>query len=185
VAVMNKRCRRIGIVLIAIPFAWRFPMAGLPDRPSSCMPAPLRPETSSLAQEQGHGQSKGDDKTKVEKSDHEHRGQGYNRRGANPVFATRERDVISQYFLSRSSELPPGLAKRGGSLPPGLEKHLERGGTLPPGLQKRLTPLPEPLNARLTLLPSFYRRGIIGSNVLIVDVRSWRVVDVMYHVVVH
>jgi hypothetical protein len=55
-----------------------------------------------------------------------------------PVFGPRDRDLIGGYYQNQYSNLPPGLAKRGGNLPPGLERQLQRNGTLPPGLQKLL-----------------------------------------------
>src|SRR5262249_34475662 len=39
------------------------------------------------------------------------------------IFSERDRQTIRSYFRGRYSNLPPGLAKRGGDLPPGLEKH--------------------------------------------------------------
>jgi len=99
-----------------------------------------------------------------------------------PVFTPRDRDIIRQYFRGRYSNLPPGLAKRGGDLPPGLKKHLERNGTLPPGLQKRLTPFPDDLNRRLPPLPAIYRRGSIGQDVVIVDTRTQRVLDIIHDI---
>src|SRR6266849_9382974 len=80
------------------------------------------------------------------------------------VFSTRDRETIRDYFHNRYSNLPPGLAKRGGNLPPGLQKHLERDGTLPPGLQKRISPFPVDLERRLPQLPNIYVRGSIGTD---------------------
>src|SRR6266571_6568073 len=95
------------------------------------------------------------------------------------VFSTRDREIIRDYFHNRYSNLPPGLAKRGGNLPPGLQKHLERDGTLPPGLQKRLTPFPDDLERQLPRLPSIYRRVTLGVDILILDRRTQRIVDIV------
>ncbi len=112
--------------------------------------------------------------------DHErHRNQDWDRARGTPAFEVRERDIIHDYFRNRYSNLPPGLAKRGGHLPPGLERHLERNGTLPPGLQKRLTPFPDDLNRRLPPLPSIYRRGTIGRDAVIVNTRTGRIIDIV------
>src|SRR6185295_13695287 len=55
----------------------------------------------------------------------------------------RDSDVIRQYYHGvPESNLPPGLAKRGGDLPPGLAKQLKRNGHLPPGLEKKIYPFP-------------------------------------------
>ena len=84
------------------------------------------------------------------------------------IFHPDDQQVIVEYFRN-TSNLPPGLAKRGGNLPPGLQKQLQRNGHLPPGLEKRLTPFPEDLERRLPRLPTIYRRGTIGNRAVIVD----------------
>lgn len=97
------------------------------------------------------------------------------------VFTTRDRDIIRDYYHNQSN-LPPGLAKRGGNLPPGLQKQLARNGTLPPGLQKKLSPFPSDLEGRLPRLPDIYRRGTVGSAVVIVDRRTQRIIDVIHDI---
>src|SRR5262249_39278836 len=76
------------------------------------------------------------------------------RASINISFGVHDREIIRDYFHGGSSNLPPGLAKRGGNLPPGLQKHLERDGTLPPGLQKHSTPFPVYLDRPLPPPPS-------------------------------
>ena len=102
-----------------------------------------------------------------------------------PVFTSRDRDLIRVYFRNRGdySNLPPGLAKRGGNLPPGLQKHLERNGQLPPGLQKRVQPMPPELEVRLPRLPEIYHRVILGPDVLIYNSKTQRVLDIIHDVV--
>jgi hypothetical protein len=95
------------------------------------------------------------------------------------IFSARDRDIIRDYYRGGYSNLPPGLAKRGGNLPPGLQKHLERNGTLPPGLQKRMSPFPAELERRLPRLPDIYQRGSIGGSVVIIDRRTQRIMDVI------
>ncbi len=85
------------------------------------------------------------------------------------AFSSRDQEVIRDFFRVNTSNLPPGLAKRGGSLPPGLEKQLQRNGKLPPGLDKRLEPFPPDLRERLPRLPSGYTRRILGIQALILD----------------
>jgi hypothetical protein len=99
-----------------------------------------------------------------------------------PVFGPRDRDIIVGYYQNRYSNLPPGLAKRGGKLPPGLERQLERNGTLPPGLQKRLEPFPPELSRQLPPLHPDYTRGVIGGSVVIVNRRTRAIIDVIYNV---
>lgn len=49
-----------------------------------------------------------------------------------------------------------------------------------PGVEKRVEYLPSDLEARLPPLLSFYRRGMIGRHVVIIDVRNRRILDVVY-----
>jgi len=106
-----------------------------------------------------------------------------NDRGSiNITFGVHDREIIRDYFRGGSSNLPPGLAKRGGNLPPGLQKHLERDGTLPPGLQKRISPFPVDLDRRLPRLPSSYHRVLLGQIAIILDRRTQRIMDIIQDV---
>lgn len=118
---------------------------------------------------QGHGKGKGHDKHQ-DTDDQE---------SSKYLFGERDREIITRYY----SNLPPGLAKRGGNLPPGLEKHLERNGTLPPGLQKRIEPCPEELERQLPPLPPEYRRAVVGAHVVILNRNTNVIVDIMKDVV--
>ena len=85
------------------------------------------------------------------------------------MFGDRDRRIIRDYFRNRYSNLPPGLAKRGGNLPPGLEKHIQRNGQLPPGLQKRVEPFPQDLVSQLPRIAERIRRVILGRRALMLD----------------
>jgi len=102
-------------------------------------------------------------------------------------FLPEERRIIVEYFhrgqKGRAKGLPPGLAKRGGNLPPGLQKHLDKNGRLPPGLQKRLEPLPVDLESRLPRLPEHWERVILERDVILIDRRTQRVLDIIENIV--
>ena len=100
-------------------------------------------------------------------------------------FLPEERRIISEYYrrANTSKGLPPGLAKRGGKLPPGLQKHLEKNGQLPPGLQKRLEPLPSALDRRLPPIPEYWERVIVERNVILLDRRTNRILDIIENVI--
>ncbi len=102
-------------------------------------------------------------------------------------FLPEERRIIEQYYRQghkgKAKGLPPGLAKRGGNLPPGLQKHLEKNGQLPPGLQKRLEPLPIDLDRRLPYLPEDWGRVILDSDVILIDRRTNRILDIIENVI--
>ena len=94
------------------------------------------------------------------------------------MFGDRDRGIIRDYCSQPHSNLPPGLAKRGGQLPPGLEKHLRRNGQLPPGLQKKMYRFPAELERRLPPLPNNYVRVFVGGRGLIVDAQ-FNIIDII------
>ena len=102
-------------------------------------------------------------------------------------FLPDERRMIDEYYRRgekrKSKGLPPGLAKRGGNLPPGLQKHLQKNGQLPPGLQKRLEPLPVDLDRRLPQLPDYWERVVLEKDVILIDRRSNRILDIIENVI--
>jgi hypothetical protein len=128
---------------------------------------------------QGHG--KGHNKQAQNDADDDDRARD-SRGGVSILFSVHDRDLIRDYYRDRNSNLPPGLAKRGGNLPPGLQKHLERDGTLPPGLQKRVQPFPPELERRLPRLPDTYARVTLGVDILILDRRTQRIMDVVHDI---
>jgi hypothetical protein len=75
------------------------------------------------------------------------------------------------------------LAKRGGKLPPGLQKKLDKDGKLPPGLQKRLEPLPIDLDRRLPRLPEYWERVILERDIILIDRRTERILDIIENVI--
>lgn len=103
--------------------------------------------------------------------------------GREPYFLAEERRIIEQYYRrgkkGKAKGLPPGLAKRGDNLPPGLQKHLEKNGQLPPGLQKRLEPLPADLDRQLPRLPEYWERVIVERDVVLLDRRTNRILDII------
>ena len=102
-------------------------------------------------------------------------------------FSADERRIIEEFYhqgkKAKKKGLPPGLAKRGGNLPPGLQKKLDRDGKLPPGLQKRLEPLPVDLDRRLPRLPEYYERVILERDIVLIDRRSNRILDIIEDVI--
>jgi hypothetical protein len=94
-----------------------------------------------------------------------------------PVFTVHDRTVVA-HWLGSPKALPPGLAKRE-YLPPGQEKQLRQRGTLPPGLQKKIQPLPLEIERQLSLLPTGYRRVVIGNNVVLVNERTALIYDII------
>lgn len=102
-------------------------------------------------------------------------------------FLAEERKIIDDYYRQGNQAskkgLPPGLAKRAGNLPPGLQKKLDRDGHLPPGLQKRLEPLPADLEHRLPRLPESWERVVLERDIILVDRRTERVLDIIENII--
>jgi hypothetical protein len=102
-------------------------------------------------------------------------------------FLPEERRIIEEYYhkgkKGKQKGLPPGLAKRGGKLPPGLQKQLDKNGRLPPGLQKRLEPLPVDLDHRLPRLPEYWERVILDRDVILIDRRTNRILDIIENII--
>jgi hypothetical protein len=102
-------------------------------------------------------------------------------------FLPEERQIIEEYYRrgkkGKAKGLPPGLAKRGGNLPPGLQKHLKKNGQLPPGLQKRLEPLPVDLDRRLPRLPDSWERVVLERDVILIDRRTNRILDIIENII--
>ncbi len=95
------------------------------------------------------------------------------------VFGPQGQRIIYEYYRVNTSNLPPGLAKRGGALPPGLEKQLRRNGHLPPGLEGRIEPFPIELERQLPAIPAVYRRGTIGDRAVIYDPTTRAILDII------
>ena len=95
-------------------------------------------------------------------------------------FGPEQERLIREWFSTQSnySNLPPGLAKRD-KLPPGLQRQLQRNGTLPPGLQKRVQPLPFALEQQLPTITVGMRRVVLSGNVILLEVATARIVDLM------
>jgi len=147
---------------------------------NAAAPAPGQPAShrNGVGQGQGHG-NRGRGAEEADK--HSERGRGhYKEKGeeSRARFSSHDREIIRHYFLQDTSNLPPGLAKRGGNLPPGLERQLRENGSLPPGLQKRLQPFPVELSRRLPPLPNGYSRVMLGTRVLILN-RAHVIMDIM------
>jgi Ni/Co efflux regulator RcnB len=115
--------------------------------------------------DQGHGHGRGHEKH----GDWDHHSYDQNR------------DAIRHWYRDREDrhDLPPGLAKRD-QLPPGLERHLVLRGTLPPGLRRRIEPCPEDLERRLPPPPEGYEHVIIGGHIVLLNRKSYFVLDIFH-----
>lgn len=93
------------------------------------------------------------------------------------IFSQQEATAIKAWF--RESEGFRGKARK--SLPPGIAKKLARGKPLPPGIAKEF--LPEKLTARLPPVREGFERVIVDGKVLLVEVATQMVHDVLSDVI--
>jgi Ni/Co efflux regulator RcnB len=124
---------------------------------------------------EGQGQGHGRGHNKHDRDDDDDRGRDHDRGG----YSDHDRDAARDWYDRRHNDLPPGLAKRD-RLPPGLERQLEVRGTLPPGLRKKIQACPEDLERRLPPPPPDCRHVIVGGHLVLLNTRSFLVVDVFH-----
>lgn len=100
------------------------------------------------------------------------------------VFDADQERTIREWFRSgyNQRDLPPGLARRR-ALPPGLAKQISKNGALPPGLERRIEPLPRDLEDRLPRLDAGVERVILGGDVLLIEIGTSRILDLLRNVV--
>ena len=92
------------------------------------------------------------------------------------LFTDHDRRLIHDYYAPRYRSLPPGQAKRD-RLPPG---HAWRARPNQPiNDDARWRYLPYELEQRLTRLPPEYVRVVVGTDVVIMNVRTRVVVDIL------
>lgn len=99
-------------------------------------------------------------------------------------FSLKEKQVIASFFGDGGGgggKAAKGKNKKGGGsqgLPPGLAR---KGGALPPGIAKKQ--LPGSLVSRLPAPPQGYERVIVDNDVLLVEIATQIVHDVLTDVV--
>ena len=100
--------------------------------------------------------------------------------GVSVVFTDNEISVIRAYYrdnTASSSNKGNGKGKGGKSLPPGIAKNLQRGKPLPPGIAKQV--LPTSLIDLLPLPPHGYERVAIDGRVLLIEIATQVIHDVL------
>ena len=90
------------------------------------------------------------------------------------IFTEDEIRIIREYYEENASK---GRGKGNKGLPPGIAKNLARGKPLPPGIAKR--ELPQDLRARLPRAPSGYERIIVDGKVLLIEIATQVVRDIL------
>ena len=107
--------------------------------------------------------------------------QGAASAASTPVFTALEIEIIRDYYRDHSSTAAAHGKGKHKSLPPGIAKNLARGKPLPPGIAKRA--LPGDLAAALPPVRTGHERVIIDGRVLLVEIATQVVRDVLYDIV--
>ena len=95
-------------------------------------------------------------------------------------FSSGEISVIHDYFHNHYVHRKGG--KKGNKpLPPGIAKNLARGKPLPPGIAKRA--FPNDLLVRLPPVADGYERVIIAGKILLVEIATQDVHDILVDVI--
>ena len=100
--------------------------------------------------------------------------------GIDVVFTDGEISIIHAYYRDHAVSRK-GKKKNDKGLPPGIAKNLQRGKRLPPGIAKRA--LPTGLIDRLPLPPNGFERIIVAGKVLLVEVATQVIHDVLEDIV--
>ncbi len=101
--------------------------------------------------------------------------------GVSVEFSEDEIRVISAWYREHGVDAPKGGKGKGGGrskgFPPGIAKNLARGKPLPPGIAKQA--LPSGLASELPAPPRGYERVIIDGRVVLVDVATQIIHDIL------
>ena len=96
-------------------------------------------------------------------------------------FSTNETAIIRAYYDRHRSDASDRKG-RGRTLPPGIAKNLARGKPLPPGIAK--SNLPADLATRLPPVREGYERVVIDGRILLVEIATRMIHDVIEDTIV-
>ena len=100
--------------------------------------------------------------------------------GVHVEFSDLEISAIRAYYRDHEAAAHPGKASKGKghkSLPPGIARNLQRGKPLPPGIAKQA--LPTRLSQLLPAAPRGFERVVVSGKVLLVEIATQVVHDVL------
>jgi Ni/Co efflux regulator RcnB len=104
--------------------------------------------------------------------------------GVSVVFTDDEIRIIGAWYSEHGSNSHQGNGKhknKNKGLPPGIAKNLQRGKPLPPGIAKQH--LPDGLIKTLPAPPKGYERIILDGKVLLVEIATQVIHDILVDVV--
>ena len=104
--------------------------------------------------------------------------------GVSAVFSKGEVSIIAEWYRDQGSPSTRGKGgKKPKGLPPGIARNLARGKPLPPGIAKQA--LPQGLVALLPPVPHGYERIIVDGKVLLVEIATHVIHDILMDVILH
>jgi hypothetical protein len=98
------------------------------------------------------------------------------------LFSVRDRNTIRNHYRGADPKLASRLTKQNTLVSPALKKPLQRNSIIPAGMQRLVEPLAPDLERSLQPLDSSYSRGMIGPDVVIVENRTRRIIDIVRNV---
>lgn len=96
-------------------------------------------------------------------------------------FTTKEVSLIQDFYHEQPAH-GKGGKKTAKPLPPGIAKNLQRGKPLPPGIAKQA--LPQALVLQLPPVRDGYERVIVAGKVLLVEIATQVVHDVLTDIII-
>jgi len=98
------------------------------------------------------------------------------------VFSKDDIAIIAEWYQNHDSGPAHGDGrKKPKGLPPGIEKNLERGKPLPPGIAKQV--LPQGLIAKLPPVPRGYERIVVDGKILLVELATNVIHDILVDII--
>ena len=97
-------------------------------------------------------------------------------------FSSNEISVIHDFFRDHQVNRKGGK-KAGKPLPPGIARNLARGKALPPGIAKQA--FPNDLLVRLPPVADGFERVIVAGKILLVEIATQVVHDVLVDAILH
>lgn len=101
--------------------------------------------------------------------------------GVDIRFSTEEARIIRAFYEHHQQSGESSKKKGRGSLPPGVAKNLGRGKALPPGIAKQV--LPGELVGTLPPVPGGYERVIVDGKILLVEIATQVIHDVLTDII--
>ena len=102
--------------------------------------------------------------------------------GVSVVFSSKEISIINTWYKDQGSSQGKKVKKAKG-LPPGIAKNLAQGKPLPPGIAKQY--LPSGLLSLLPRPPHGFERIIVDGKVLLVEIATRVIHDILTDVILH